>query len=160
MSTRCAALAVLIAVLLVAACGGPRATPTTAPTAAPTVAPTAGPTVASPTAPGPQRIAVTLTEMLIEPQHMTVPLGVPVTFVITNNGVIEHEFYLGDEAAQAEHEEEMSSGEPMHGHANGVTVQAGETEEMTITFTSGEWLAGCHVPGHYPAGMKATITAE
>jgi len=156
MTARLAALAVLTAVSLLAACAGPRATPT----AAPTVAPTAAPTVAATASPGAQQIEVTLTEMLIEPQDMTVQLGVPITFVITNAGQIEHEFYLGDEAAQAEHEEEMASGEPMHGHANGVPVAAGETEELTFTFTAGAWIAGCHVPGHYPAGMKATITTE
>lgn len=39
---------------------------------------------------------------------MTVPAGVPVTFLVTNAGSTEHAFYLGDEAAQAEHEQEMS----------------------------------------------------
>ena len=39
---------------------------------------------------------------------MTVPAGVPVTFVVTNSGTTDHEFYLGDEDAQAEHEKEMT----------------------------------------------------
>ena len=39
---------------------------------------------------------------------MSVPGGVPVTFVVTNTGAIDHEFYLGDEDAQAEHEQEMT----------------------------------------------------
>jgi uncharacterized cupredoxin-like copper-binding protein len=113
----------------------------------------------APTAAAPQRIDVRLTdEMRIEPAEMNVPAGVPVTFVVTNVGQIEHEFYLGDEAAQQEHEEEMLSGEPMHGHSNAVTVAPGATEELTFTFAQADWLAGCHIPGHYPAGMKATIT--
>ena len=45
-----------------------------------------------------------------------------------------------------------------HQHSNSVIVQPGETEELKFTFsTAGEWLAGCHLPGHYPAGMVATI---
>jgi uncharacterized cupredoxin-like copper-binding protein len=132
-----------VALATLAACGGAGgASP--GPTAAPTAAP---------------RIDVRLTdEMRIEPAEMNVPAGVPVTFVVTNVGQIEHEFYLGDEAAQQDHEEEMLSGAPMHGHSNAVTVAPGATEELTFTFARADWLAGCHLPGHYPAGMKATIT--
>ena len=90
---------------------------------------------------------------------MTVPAGVPVTFVVTNAGSAEHEFYLGDEAAQAEHEQEMMSGGMAHGDPSGVTLKAGETKELTYTFTqAGQSLAGCHVVGHYGGGMKAAIT--
>ncbi len=55
------------------------------------------------------RVEVNLTDALkIEPAKMTVPAGVPVTFVVTNSGATDHEFYLGDEPAQAEHEKEMA----------------------------------------------------
>ena len=37
------------------------------------------------------------------------PGRAPVTFVVTNSGTTDHEFYLGDEAAQAEHEKEMAA---------------------------------------------------
>jgi uncharacterized cupredoxin-like copper-binding protein len=104
------------------------------------------------------RIQVTLTEMAMDPATMSVPRGQPVTFVITNAGIVDHEFFLGDEAAQAEHEDEMLSGASMHGHHNAAVVKVGATEELTYTFEDvGETLAGCHVPGHYPAGMVATI---
>ena len=81
---------------------------------------------------------------------MSVEAGTPVTFVVTNVGVIPHEFMLGDEDIQDEHEQEMleMGGMPMdHDHANAITVQPG-----------GTILAGCHLPGHYSAGMMATIT--
>ena len=49
------------------------------------------------------RIEVTLTHALkIEPAAISVPAGVPVTFVVTNTGTTDHEFFLGDEAAQTE----------------------------------------------------------
>ena len=91
---------------------------------------------------------------------MTVPAGVPVTFVITNAGVIDHEFYLGDEAAQTAHEAEMQEmGAMGHDDPEGIAVDPGETRELTYTFDDpGETLAGCHVVGHYGGGMKATIT--
>lgn len=105
------------------------------------------------------RIEVTLTDALkIEPAAMTLPAGVPVTFVVTNAGATEHEFYLGDEAAQTEHEQEMQAGGMMHDDPNGISLAAGETKEITHTFEAGESVAGCHVAGHYAGGMKAAIT--
>jgi uncharacterized cupredoxin-like copper-binding protein len=42
---------------------------------------------------------------------------------------------------------------------NAVGVEPGMTKELTMTFAEpGTTLAGCHVAGHYGAGMKATIT--
>jgi uncharacterized cupredoxin-like copper-binding protein len=106
-------------------------------------------------------INVTLSDdMRIEPASMAVPVGVPVRFVIANAGAIEHEFFLGDEAAQQEHEAEMAHGGMGHDDPNGVLLQPGETRELIFTFAAGQWLAGCHVPGHYPAGMKATISVQ
>jgi uncharacterized cupredoxin-like copper-binding protein len=106
------------------------------------------------------RIDVLLTdELTIEPSSMTVPAGVPVTFVITNAGALEHEFYLGDESAQTEHETEMQAGAMSHDDPEGVAVPPGESAELTYVFPEpGETLAGCHVAGHYLGGMKATIT--
>ncbi len=107
------------------------------------------------------RIDVTLTDdFRIDPCSMTVSAGVPVTFVVTNGGAIAHEFFLGDEGAQAAHAEEMLSmnGTPMHDEPDGIAVAPGETRELAHTFASpGQYLAGCHVPGHYAAGMKAVI---
>jgi uncharacterized cupredoxin-like copper-binding protein len=129
-------------VLIAGACAGPASSP--APTAAAT------------------RIEVSLLDtMRIEPSSMTVPAGVPVTFVVTNEGAIIHDFTLGSADVQAEHEQEMlEHGGKAHGDGdNVITVDPGQTKELVYTFEApGESLAGCHVPGHYPAGMKATIT--
>jgi uncharacterized cupredoxin-like copper-binding protein len=140
------------AALLVAACSSGGATPA-APSAAASAAPSAAAT----------RIEVTLSDALtIEPASMTVRAGVPVTFVVTNSGASDHEFYLGDAAAQAEHEKEMAAmGGMTHDEPEGIAVKAGETKELTYTFAqAGQTLAGCHVVGHYGGGMKAAITVE
>jgi len=108
-----------------------------------------------------QRIDVALTDALtIEPAEMIVKAGQPVIFVVANSGAAVHEFYVGDEAAQAEHEREMAEmGGMPHDEPNGVAVQPGETKELAITFDEpGQLIAGCHLPGHYPGGMRATIT--
>lgn len=156
--------ALLLSTGLLAACSGssPSTAPTAAPTAGgPTVPPSAAATAAS-TAAG-TRIEVTLTDGLaIEPAAITVQAGVPVTFVVTNSGALDHEFYLGDEEAQAAHAAEMATmGGMAHDEPEGIAVDPGQTKELTYTFTeAGQTLAGCHVQGHYLAGMKAVITVE
>lgn len=149
--------------ILVAACssGGASSTAPSSTASAEASAASAEPSTSASVAAA--RIEVRLTDALrIEPSTMTVPAGVPVTFVITNTGAAEHEFYLGDEAAQAAHEAEMAEmGGMAHDEPEGIAVDPGETRELTYTFAEpGQTLAGCHVVGHYGAGMKATITIE
>ncbi len=150
---RLATLATLA--LLVAACGGRGASAAPSASMTPAPAPTA-PAVASPQA---TRIEVKLTDALrIEPAAMTVPAGIPVTFVVTNTGTVAHEFVLGDEATQAEHEMEMSSAGMGQDEEMAIGLDPGETKELTITFPAATTLlAGCHVAGHYAGGMKATV---
>lgn len=152
---RLAALAILA--IVAAACGGGSATPAPASPTAATDAPAASAAAT--------RIEVSLTDALkIEPAAMTVPAGVPVTFVVTNTGTAFHEFVLGDAEVQAEHEAEMAESGGMsmpEDEPNAVGVDPGQTKELTFTFPeAGQTLAGCHVVGHYNAGMKATITVE
>lgn len=129
--------AALAAALLLAACGGSQAAVTLTPSS---------------------EVAVVLTDaMRMDPADLTVRIGVPVTFRITNTGQIEHEFYIGSEAEQIAHEAEMLAG-PMHEHLNSISLAPGETDTLTYTFErAGPVLAGCHVPGHYAAGMVARI---
>ena len=99
-----------------------------------------------------------------DPDEITVEAGETVTFRVTNAGAIPHDFTLGDEAMQDEHEAEMAEmgGEmDMHDEPNLLALEPGETEELTWHFTqAGEILIGCHQPGHYDAGMKANVTIE
>ncbi|MBA2373957.1 MAG: copper-binding protein [Chloroflexi bacterium] len=113
------------------------------------------------TAPSVTRIEVRLTDALkIEPAQFTVQAGVPVTFVVTNTGSSDHEFYLGDEVAQAAHGKKMAAmGGMGHDEPGGIAVKPGVTKELIYTFDeAGTSLAGCHVSGHYDLGMKTTIT--
>jgi uncharacterized cupredoxin-like copper-binding protein len=79
---------------------------------------------------------------------------------VTNSGGTGHEFYVGDEEAQADHKREMQSmGGMTHDEPIGIAVDPGQTKELTMTFDQpGQTLAGCHVAGHYASGMRATIT--
>jgi uncharacterized cupredoxin-like copper-binding protein len=139
MHHRFAPLSALVLVLALAACGGSAATTPRA-------------SEGAPVATGPARVEVTLTDKLkLEPSSMTVPAGVPVTFVVTNTGAVLHEFVVGDDEVQAEHEEEMKA-------AGGMTMA--KDEPNAIGVDPGTTLAGCHVVGHYGAGMKATVTIQ
>ena len=133
------------------------------------------------------RVEVEMTDLAFDPSEFEVEQGATVTFVFDNTDTIDHEALIGDEAAQDEHEAEMteSSGEMDHssednddttptsdggmedmGHNSGasepgeaVLVAPGESAEITYTFDeTGDVLLGCHQPGHYDGGMVATIT--
>lgn len=108
---------------------------------------------------GSQVVNVTVTDALrIEPAEIVVHTG-EVDFVVTNSGAIEHEFFVGDEAAQAQHEQEMAKGGMPMDEPAGISVPPGATKTLRMIFPSvGATLAGCHVSGHYAGGMRAAIT--
>lgn len=155
-------LAALIAILtLASACSSGGASPAAPSATAGATGSASASTSGQSQAPASQSIQVKLTDALkIEPAAMTVKAGQAVKFVVTNSGATDHEFYLGDAAAQDAHEKEMMSmAGMMHDDANGIALKPGETKELTYTFpTAGAFLAGCHVNQHYAAGMKASIT--
>lgn len=99
------------------------------------------------------------------PDDLTVEVGETITFEVTNDDAVDHDFVLGDEAAQQDHADEMGEmqdDEDMHhDEANAVTVPAGVTSTITWTFSdAGTILYGCHEPGHYEAGMVGAITVR
>lgn len=102
-------------------------------------------------------------ELAFDPAEFDVAAGEVVTFRITNTGAAEHEFVLGDEQAQQRMSEEMNGGDD-HAHSgdmsNAVTIHGGEEAELTWRFPDAPTtvLIGCHVPGHYEAGMRGSVT--
>ena len=86
--------------------------------------------------------------------------------MVTNTGATVHEFTLGDEATQDEHEAEMTEmmeeGETMeHGEPNTLSLEPGESGELTWHFTEGgEVLYACHQPGHYAGGMVGSVDVQ
>lgn len=101
-------------------------------------------------------------DLAFEPAQFEAEVGEVITFQISNTGSVEHEFVLGDQEAQDQMAEMMDSGDD-HAHSgdmgNAVTIHAGETAELTWRFTTeGTVLIGCHVPGHWEAGMQGAVT--
>jgi uncharacterized cupredoxin-like copper-binding protein len=107
-----------------------------------------------------------------QPASIMVRAGHPVTFAVHNAGKLPHEFILGDRATQLDHERQMQApSEAGHTHthmhdpaaaspsgAGSLTVPPGQTRRLTRTFDEpGIVLYGCHVLGHWAAGMKGTV---
>jgi Cu+-exporting ATPase len=104
-------------------------------------------------------IAVTTTDALrFSPDQISVKAGETVAFEITNSGALPHEFFIGTQAEQRAHESEMASGSGMMDEPGAVNVPARGTARLIYTFNQpGTLEYGCHVPGHYAAGMRGTI---
>jgi uncharacterized cupredoxin-like copper-binding protein len=99
------------------------------------------------------------------PEAIMVSAGETITFVVTNTGNIPHDFTLGDAATQDEHEAEMAEmmagGEMAHDDVNAIVIGPGETHDLTWYFSeAGTFIAGCHQPGHYAAGMVGSVNVE
>jgi len=117
--------------------------------------------MASSPAAGGRTVDVEMHDISYSPTSIPVHAGETVTFVFHNMGRIQHEAFLGDATAQADHDKEMAGGTGgamagMGGDA--VKVEPGKTAVITHTFKPGEaLLIGCHEPGHYAAGMKVAL---
>jgi uncharacterized cupredoxin-like copper-binding protein len=88
---------------------------------------------------------------------VTVPAGVPVTFVLVNDDPIDHEWIVGDAAVHARH---RTGTEPHHGaRPTEVSIPALTTLETTVTFPQpGIFAYICHLPGHEAYGMTGLVT--
>lgn len=83
-----------------------------------------------------------------------------VRFVVVNTGQIRHEFSIGDAEEQKAHAQMMKNmPDMMHEDGNTVTVEPGETKEITWHFMGKEKVVfACNIPGHFEAGMHDSLT--
>ena len=105
-------------------------------------------------------VNVTLTEFGVEMDQTDIPVGVPVTFVVTNEGAIEHNLVLEVEGAI---DEPLVSAEDSSARVD--NLAKGQTGHFTYTFDdegtaelASSFQLGCHIPGHFEAGMVQTFT--
>jgi uncharacterized cupredoxin-like copper-binding protein len=103
---------------------------------------------------------IALDSLRFDPASIDVTGGETVTFIVRNVGKAQHEFVLGDEEYQEQHEADMQTGEDhMDDLDNAVDVAPGKTARLTWRFSdSGTVVYGCHEPGHYEGGMAGTVT--
>ena len=113
----------------------------------------------SPAAPSHKTIEVRMHYSKFLPASLHIAAGTTVDFVIVNEDPIAHEFVLGTEAEQLEHEKGDST-DPHTGPGE-AAIAGGGTARLTYTFARpGRLLYACHVPGHYAYGMRGTVTVD
>jgi uncharacterized cupredoxin-like copper-binding protein len=106
---------------------------------------------------GPVRVEIRIHYSRFDPASLSVPHGVPVTFVLINEDPIDHEFLIGDEAF---HERHRHGTEPQHGaRPEEVSIPALAIAETTLVFNARETIEYiCHLPSHEAYGMVGTLT--
>jgi len=117
-------------------------------------------------------VEITMEDNRFVPDQVELVKGESVTFRFANDGTVRHEAVFGSAAEQDGHADEMTDQPHGMDHASSPTstesttstpapvmnVDPGETAELPYTApASGEILIGCHEPGHWEAGMKATV---
>jgi uncharacterized cupredoxin-like copper-binding protein len=110
----------------------------------------------------PVTVTVTLTEFKITSSLETFQVNVPYHFVVTNQGSVEHEFYImppeSAQITQDQVKQDALAGIPA------AQLQPGQTATLDYTFTKaappGTLELACHLPGHYEAGMDLPITVQ
>jgi uncharacterized cupredoxin-like copper-binding protein len=105
-------------------------------------------------------VQVVLTEFGVEMDRAGIPVGVPVIFRVSNEGKIDHNLIL--EMSEAIDEPLL---DPDGNPAKIMNVNPGETAELRFAFEQGAEYGlalqfGCHLPGHYEAGMFQEFKVE
>ena len=110
-------------------------------------------------------VEVTLNEFSISPVG-PIEAGETIEFMVTNEGVVPHEFEITDEYAVEQHmagghdDHDMDKGDDMvMGEESKISIAPGGTEKLVVTFDNPEeqTLAVCLLPGHYEAGMTIAL---
>ena len=106
----------------------------------------------------PVRVEVHIHYSKFEPASVSVPAGVPVTYVIHNDDPIDHEWLVGDAAF---HQRHRTGTEPVHGERpDEVSLPPNTTRTTTLTFAAGSYLYICHFPLHEEYGMVGVVNAR
>jgi len=108
-------------------------------------------------------VNATLTEMKIVLDRTSIPAG-PITFVVKNNGTMEHELVviqtdLAEDKLPPDVEEPGKVDETGNVGETG-EVKPGESKSFTITIPAGHYVIMCNEVGHYAAGMHLTFTVN
>src|SRR5262245_51759877 len=101
-------------------------------------------------------------KMLFIPDRVEVKRGEQIRFVLTNVGVLDHEFMLATVEENLKHAEEMKKNPDMeHDDPNGKRVAPKQKAEIVWKFTkAGEFEYGCLIPGHREAGMFGKVIVK
>jgi uncharacterized cupredoxin-like copper-binding protein len=101
-------------------------------------------------------------KMLFIPDRLEIRRGEQIRFVLTNTGLLEHEFILASTEENLRHAEDMKAHSHMtHDDPNERRVAPSKKSEIVWQFTkAGTSEYGCLIPGHREAGMTGTIIVK
>jgi uncharacterized cupredoxin-like copper-binding protein len=100
------------------------------------------------------QVTAQLGEYWIHPSRTSVPAG-KVTFVAHNVGQVPHELMIERMPIEMD-----APGQPNEGAAQGMIddMGPGESGQMTLNLTPGQYMLFCNVPGHYAQGQHMMFT--
>ena len=127
-------------------------------------------------------VKVIMYDNYYEPKSLKIEAGETIKFEVTNAGVLVHEFNIANSMMHKKHQPEMKKmfelgilkvtsidKEKMkkmakidkamaHSHSNSLLLQPGEKANLIWKFDNAINIEiACNVPGHYQAGMIATV---
>jgi uncharacterized cupredoxin-like copper-binding protein len=104
-------------------------------------------------------VNVTMTDFQFSPRTFTVPAGQTITFHASNNGAVEHTFVVMKLGAAAI--DKFTDADQANVYWQ---TKLGPGESVTETFTApdepGEYQIVCDIPGHFQAGMIASLVVK
>jgi uncharacterized cupredoxin-like copper-binding protein len=113
-------------------------------------------------------VEVSMTEFSFDVEEFHVARHDTVSFVVTNNGRVDHEFRVTTEHAALEHIQEHQGDHADHAGGNDhheehfVVVAPGATETLSVAFHDDADfdVVACLLPGHWEAGLHTPLTVE
>ncbi len=104
-------------------------------------------------------INVTMTDFQYSPRVFTVPAGQTITFHASNNGAVEHTFVIMKLGTAAI--EKFTDADQANVYWQ---TKVGPGQSAAETFTApnepGEYQVVCDIPGHFQAGMIASLVVK
>ena len=111
----------------------------------------------------PRVITIDLLDFRFEPAVVEVRLGESIRFIAVNRADLPHELFIGSSAEQDRHHALHAGAAPdkqavLDDGVTGIYVPARGTGQFTYRFDQeGELVIGCHLVGHFEAGMVGVI---
>lgn len=111
----------------------------------------------------PRVVTIELLDFRFEPAVVDVRLGETVRIVAVNRSDLPHELFIGSPVEQDQHHALHAAARPdthseLEDGSTGIHVPARGTAQFTYRFDDeGEVLMGCHLVGHFEAGMVGVI---
>ncbi len=127
-----------------------------------------------------QKVTITLNDFAFAPKSVTLTAGVPAAITLVNKGKVAHEFMVypvptksiddwDEYVIPSTYFQKMGEVEVVFSKQGAVAgssifeVEVDAGRSATVEFTpnrKGTFEIGCHVEGHYEAGMKGTLVVK